>query len=501
MKRSISIFFCSIALVAMVATSCTKFLTEKPLTFVSPQSYYNTEAEMKSVVSGCYSGLSSVFSGLVGFSMSAHVMFEGLTGNYDRLGAGGSGLKVMGFELPYDTSSEGINENLWKGYYFSVENCNSTIYQLEAKLKDGSSQVSDEQIKYFLAEVYTLRAYYYYRLVTIFGPVPYKTERTSGVNNAQIPLDTEETIFNGIVSDLQTAESYMDGQPMTRTDGHISLGAIKSILAKVYLTMAGYPLKKTENYALAYKKANEVIASGAYSLFDDYSKLRNQAYENTGEVIFAIQREPEHASSNLTCFTAPIEPSICANSSNGGAFVPTAAFYASYEDNDARKTAFFFSEYNGQVFERPHVFKYFNEDSKCISDGKDGLDLIVIRYADILLVLAESACAGGTTTDAAALDAYHLVHSRAFAGAIKPASLSQDDVLKERIFELSSENQTWFDMTRTHKAWNANQKKMVEMMGYSPDGHATINGHAFTEDDVYISYPAREVRYNPNLVR
>ena len=500
MKRSIiSTVYGFIALVAMTA-SCTSFLAEEPKTFVSPQDYYNTEADMQAVVNGCYSGLNTVFDGLVGFSMSAHVLFEGLTGNYDRLGAGGGNLKSMGFELPYDTTSEGINENLWKGYYFSIENCNATIQALEAKNSDNCS-VPQDTINKLLAEVYFLRAYYYYRLATIFGPVPYKTTSTTGVNDSALAPDSEEVILSGVVKDLESAEKLFGDMAMTRTDGHISLGATKSLLAKVYLTMAGYPVQKTECYKLAYDKAKEVVDSKAYSLFDDYAKLHDEAYENSGEIIFAIQREAEHASSNMTCYTAPVEPSVCANSTNGGAFVPTASFYASYDDADARKTAFFFTEYAGQAFARPYVFKYFNAASKCIDEGKDGLDYIVIRYADILLVLAEAACAGGSTSDAAALAAYQQVHGRAFAGSAAPSSLSQDDVLKERIFELSSENQTWFDMTRTRRAWNASEKKMVNMIGYSPDGHATINGYAFQESDVYIKYPAREERYNPNLKR
>ena len=500
MKRSIiSATSCFIALVAMTA-SCTKFLTEEPKTFVSPQDYYNTEADMQAVTDGCYEGLTCVFSGLVGFSMSGHVLFEGLTGNYDRLGAGGSNLKVMGFELPYDTTSEGINENLWKGYYFSIENCNATIEALEAKNSDNC-EVPQATINGFLGEVYFLRAYYYYRLATIFGPVPYKTEKTTGVNDSAISPDSEETVLNGVVSDLLKAETLMEGQSMARSDGHVSLGAVKSLLAKVYLTMAGYPVQDSSCYQKAYAKAKEVVESGAFTLFDDYAKLHDIAAENSGEIIFSIQRDADYASSNMTCFTAPIEPSVCANSTNGGAFVPTAAFYASYDDADARKDAFFFSEYAGAKFDRPYVFKYFNAASKCIDDGKDGLDYIVIRYADVLLVLAEAACAGNSTTDAAAIAAYQQVHSRAFSGSAAPSSLTADDVLKERIFELSSENQTWFDMTRTRRAWNASEKKMVNMIGYSPDGHATINGHAFTESDVYLTYPEREVRYNPNLKR
>lgn len=64
------------------------------------------------------------------------------------------------------------------------------------------------------------------------------------------------------------------------------MGAIKTLLAKVYLTMAGYPLQKgNEYYQLAYEKAKEVIDSGAFSLFADYKDLRASENENSGEHI------------------------------------------------------------------------------------------------------------------------------------------------------------------------------------------------------------------------
>lgn len=74
------------------------------------------------------------------------------------------------------------------------------------------------------------------------------------------------------------------------------MGAIKTLLAKVYLTMAGYPLQKgNEYYQLAYEKAKEVIDSGAFSLFADYKDLRALENENSGEHIFMIQREAQDA--------------------------------------------------------------------------------------------------------------------------------------------------------------------------------------------------------------
>src|SRR3546814_19315999 len=81
------------------------------------------------------------------------------------------------------------------------------------------------------------------------------------------------------------------GLAWTDNTGHVSMGAVKALLAEVYLTMAGYPLQKgAEYYQLAYDKAKEVINSDQFSLFANYADLRNPANENSGEHIFMVQR-------------------------------------------------------------------------------------------------------------------------------------------------------------------------------------------------------------------
>src|SRR5690606_3413379 len=97
-----------------------------------------------------------------------------------------------------------------------------------------------------------------------------------------------DSVYAQIVADLQTAET--SGLPAADASGRVSLGAVKSLLAEVYLTMAGAPLNKgQEYYQLAAGKAGEVIGSMSFSLFQDYNSLHDESKENTGEHIFMIQ--------------------------------------------------------------------------------------------------------------------------------------------------------------------------------------------------------------------
>ena len=118
----------------------------------------------------------------------------------------------------------------------------------------------------------------------------------------------------------------------------------------------------------------------------------------------------------------------------------------------------------------------------------------LLRYSDILLVMAEAKCAGGSTSDADAIQAYYDVRNR-YSSMAKPASISFNDVYLERIWELCFEDQAWFDMLRTRKTMNANGN-VVDMIGYTPFEHP---GVAFTEEDLLFPYPVAEKRLNSNL--
>lgn len=74
----------------------------------------------------------------------------------------------------------------------------------------------------------------------------------------KIPRSPKEDIYNQIVEDLKKAEQ--SGLDWSDKTGHVSMGAIKTLLAKVYLTMAGYPLQKgNEYYQLATRKPRRLL--------------------------------------------------------------------------------------------------------------------------------------------------------------------------------------------------------------------------------------------------
>ncbi|GHT27899.1 hypothetical protein AGMMS49574_01170 [Bacteroidia bacterium] len=497
MKKIINSILVTLIL-SVSLTACTDFLKENPKTFLSPTEYYTSENQIIAAVNGTYDGLSRLLGTDLEIATVRMFNLEYIVGHSYRPRSAGTNENQFLLLSGLDESNSVLRE-IWRTVFFPLENCNSVIENVEA------SDIIDTATKNrYLGQVYFLRAYYYYLGVQLFGDIPKKTESTKDLSAIHIPKSPKAAIYDQIVADLLKAEAT--GLPWTDKSGHVTLGAVKTLLAKVYLTMAGYPLQKgTEYYQKAYDTAKEVINSGQFELFNEYSDLRKLVNENAGEHIFMIQREAQNASAPFHFGLLPYpEAAISINPTYGGGMAPLKVFYDSFEDNDRRKEqgAFFYTEWtkfgdpNTLIkLEVPYICKYWDEEAE--KNSKSGANIPIYRYADVLLICAEAKTLadGGSTTDVTAIDAYSLVHNRAFPSDGKPSSITSNQVLKERFLELCFEFHNWFDMLRTHKAYDPTSKQIVDLIGYKAPNHE----YPFKESDLIFPIPLREKELNPLL--
>ncbi|NCD69738.1 RagB/SusD family nutrient uptake outer membrane protein [Mucilaginibacter agri] len=490
--------FLSLIILSVALTSCKKFLEEKTNGLLTPDNYYNNSQQIRAAVNGAYLGLNSPFITTIGVAVSPVFSLEYITGYCQRPRPSGNEDNQF-IQLGGIDNANSSLETWWTSSYYPIENCNSIIANV------GNSTVVNATTRdNFLAEAYFLRAYYYFQLVRLFGSVPLKTTPTTDLNDTQLSRAPVESIYNQIVSDLTTAEKA--GLNWTDKTGHVSKGAIKALLAKVYITMAGYPLNKgQEYYQKAYDEANQVIQSGQFSLFTNYADLRNPANYNSGEHIFMIQHD-ENTIPNIMHFTLMPYPElpISIQPSYSGAMAPAGSFYNSYAAGDKRvaEENFYYTQH-GQYgnpsniikLPMPYIYKYWNDQAEI--SGRDGSNFPLIRYADVLLLCAEASASlnGGTTSDPIAVASYNKVHQRAFPTAAAASTIALDDVLKERYWELAFEFQTWFDMQRTRKAFDVDNNKIVNIIGYK----APMHNRAFAETDLLWPIPLTEIQKDPNL--
>ncbi|MDR1624358.1 MAG: RagB/SusD family nutrient uptake outer membrane protein [Tannerellaceae bacterium] len=501
MKKIVSSISCLIAIV-VIATSCDSFLDEDPKTFLTPNSYFQNEGQIVAAVNGLYTFLDDIFNGDVEVNSQTFNFIEYLSGYGERPRGG---IQDLSQAINLNVADNNLYvERLWETAYKAIENCNSVIAGIESV---GEGIISEDRKNELLGEACFLRAYNYFNLVRLYGPVPLKLSSTSDLSSVEIGLTSVEDVYTQIDTDLIRAGELMNNSPWTNTGGRVTKGAVKSLLAKVYLTMAGYPLQKgSAYYQKAYETAKEVYTSTAFQLFSSYAALRTN--ENTGEYIWSIQREADNAGSpvhnDMLPYPAPVK-AISSNPESGGGLAPTQLFYNSYPSGDKRteEKGYYYTEHEARdgsgmvALGRPYIYKFW--DDNAASSGKSGANYSLLRYADVLLMMAEAKAQvdGGTTTDADAIDAYFEVRHRALPSESKPASITVNDILKERFWEICFEGQTWYDMLRTRKALNVSTGQIVDMIGYQLPGH----GSALDNADLLLPYPIREQRLNPNLKR
>lgn len=389
-------------------------------------------------------------------------------------------------------------ETLWDTYYGGIEAANIAITSIPG-ITDP--ELTPEIANALLGEAHFLRAYYYFQLVQVFGEIPLNLTPSSSLEDGFLPKSSVQEVYEtAIVPDLLIAENA--GLPNTGTSGRVTRGAVKALLAKVYLTMAGNPLNQNDKYALARDKANEVINAGWYNLFLSegeltwFDKLSDPAFDNTGENIFMVQYDDQAVASTITSYFTPLGgEAVSPLTLHFGGMEPEQDFIDSYDDADLRgqNQGFFFNELDGVTFNNS-VYKYFYDDYRT-GNGLSGKNVPLLRYADILLTYAEAQNEIGPA-DASAYAALNAIRSR--AGLPEISGLGQEEfreeVWKQRTWEFPAEaGLTWFDIRRTGKVFDNND-------GFNDFlGHTLPNGNAFSAENLYFPIPQSEVVLNPNL--
>ncbi len=482
-------------LLLVTGGGCKKFLDEPDRSNFTLENYFTKPEHAESAVNAVYESLRPVTGG--GFNGAPWMMLEFATGLANtELGQAQNSIFVRNL---VNTSDNDYGNAYWVSSYRGIANANLAI----AKIPDISM---DESVKKrYLGEARFLRAYYYYNLVRIFGKVPLITQPVS-LNSPELnPMPApQEDIYKLIVDDLTIAEDA--GLPFTDIKGRVTAGAVKSFLSSVYLTMAGFPLQKgKEYYQKAADKAAEVIASNKYDLFPTYDDLHNPAKKNTGENIFMVQFAALILPSNWQTSIVPYNQGISAYSDETGAIFANKEFVESYAAGDKRaeEKQFYYKSFSLKTDRTKtkdlggyYLYKHFDTEAQ-LNTRSSGLNWPLKRYAEVLLIFAEASNEVSGPT-AAAYSAINKIRKRANLSELSGLTQEQfrEAVWKERWYELSFENITWFDMVRLRKAFNVNTKMFENFVG-----HKFSYGPVLKERELLFPIPTAEIRNNKNLVQ
>jgi hypothetical protein len=509
MKINIVKHICSITLfgLLLLGSGCKKFLEEQDPSNLTPDNFYTLPEHAEAGIAAVYAGTRFVGDG-AGIFSSNWQLLEAVTGTSTTETAQNSDLNNL-YGLIHDANT-GHMINWWNGVYRVIAQANLVLDRVPAIAMD------EAQKKRILGEAKFLRAWAYFYAVRLWGDVPLITKSQTVESEDFYPKRaSSESVYALIVEDLIAAED--SGLSWMNKNGRVSLAAVKSELALVYLTMAGFPLSKgASHYKLAADKANEVITyakanPASINLFATYAEVHRETLKNEKEHLFMIQYNSVVAGNPMDNMYPNFKPVTFNGASGTGSTVPTRQFYNSYEAGDERtkdREGYFYTSYftngNGALFQlgAPYIFKHFNT----IANGSSGvagtrnnnLNVPVIRYAEVLLIYAEAQNELGAPTQDA-YDAFKRIRDR--AKLVTPAfgtynqTTFREAVWKERWHELCYEQITWFDMVRLRKVFNETTKGFDNFVG-----HVNLSSNQTLQTKhLLFPLPRPELQNNPNL--
>ncbi len=246
-------------LIALILfTSCKKFLATEPNDFLVPETYFNTEAQLEAALRGVYDPL--------GYArMYQDGWWNRLAGSTDEFYS--NTLTQQRIETNFFNAADGTVRDAWSNCYQAIERANVL---LENYTKPTMNESKRLEIK---GQALALRAYYYFLLVSNWGDVPLKLTSTKVANDGQIARTPVKDVYAQITKDLIEAQAILPKISTMGYNGKISKTAAQAILARVYLTMAGEPLRDVAKYQDCKNWCDTVINSGEHALAKNYAQI------------------------------------------------------------------------------------------------------------------------------------------------------------------------------------------------------------------------------------
>lgn len=253
------------ACLGFVVASCTKLETN--IYHVVPSNtYWQTPAQVAAGVAPAYSNLNNVQA--IGGSIAN--MVEGVTDEMVVPTRGNDWGDAGHWNALWFHSYEPTNDNWnngWNDVFGGISKCNLIIQSVKG-LSPAPPSLSS-----IIAQVKTIRAYYYYLAMSVFGNVPIVSDTTT---SSTPPTAKRADVYNFIVSDLTSSLPNLTSEVSANTYGQVTKYFSYALLARLYLNaqvFTGAPgpsyTAGTPNYQMAINYCDSVIA-GPYSLMSNY---------------------------------------------------------------------------------------------------------------------------------------------------------------------------------------------------------------------------------------
>ncbi|HEY4966369.1 MAG TPA: RagB/SusD family nutrient uptake outer membrane protein [Puia sp.] len=474
-KQIIWIFAVACTLVFTLA-GCTQFLDRKPL-----------QATLTDLNQGALEaqsfGLYSTLRSYAGWSTLPWLDFNSIRDDDAQKGSSTTdGAEVnTEFETFQYTKDDWATDTYWNDHYAMINQANQELYIAD------SLKVTDEASLRNIGEACFCRAYSYFELVKAYGPVPLLNFYSTNAKDNIKPKSPVPAIYALIDSDLNVAANYLpvnwiDITNNNKYPGRLTKGAAMAMHAQTHLFRS--------DWAQVVSYCTQVIALNQYSLEPNFPDIwkdgLNGAGKNGIESIFEMQANiGENGASNFG-----VQWGTCQNVRQGGASntwnlgwgwnTPTQVLQNAWDSTDPRKaeTILYSGRFDGgpaqggygatlpaynpgvsldqpywnkKVYSDPQMRAYTGQIGP--SGGADWMNHRIIRYADILLMLAEASNEIGDGATAASNLELVRARARGTTSALPYIPYTSQAQMRtaiknERRWEFAMEGLRFYDLVR-----------------------------------------------------
>jgi hypothetical protein len=532
MHRNRIVAICLLPTLVAAASCSDTALDTAPIGELNSVTFYQTEKEFEAASLSPYSTILNLYYNQDGSGVFFSLILPDDDVRTSHAGGGGGDVETFNWRPDIGTF-----RNVWNESYKGIMRANVILDRLPA-----ATRFADEKQKpRFEAEAKFLRAYFYFTLAHEFGNVPLVTAPIANVADATVGNSEPGKVWDLIEADLEFASNNLPASWDAKNKGRVTKYAALALLGKARLYRA-QSFKDATKYQGAIKALSDVVASGQYKLMPNYGDNFIETQENNAESVFEVQMSrgdfnpwlPTDFPGNVgaagtaraVVTAASCGPTnACAPGSNSygyGHLHATLPLQAEFEADDPRRALTIFKAGDPYGDTKTTYLaawsvtgstpaKYLAQFNASgfppnISTNNER----IIRYADVLLLLAEAKLLGSNDV-AGAAELVNQVRARArttyqiVKGSPAPSTLLpnvpasgtpqtwfRQHLMHERRVELALELQRYADLVRWHRAGLINIKTEIDFGN-------TLANQNWKETYLLKPIPQGELDLNPNL--
>ena len=484
-------FILALALgLAVGATGCDdEFLTTLPQDEISDAIFWKTERDFTMAVNAAYRNV-----------LDTDQFF--IDGASDHLYSKKDWTVNHAYAMGHQDATSGWSAGIWARLYEGISRANEILTRLETT----EAELSPDFRTQIQAQARFLRGYFYHELLWLFGGVPLYDKVPTIEEAREATRASREEVINFVLADLSAAAEGLPDRWPAAEYGRATRGTALAYLARAALYEASYnkytegnAARANELFRIAADAAQDVMESGVYSLHPNYAELFTYAGEGSPEVIFDYQHvqgvngwgafgwfaphsmggvvdlAPTRAlvdeyrmTDGLTIEESPLydpSPPVIENGK-----VVSLGMYANRDPRLYATVIFPGAQFNGAVFnpypnsptvdrldrsnfnntETGFVMKKYVDPLDEDQRNNSGLNIIKMRYADVLLMYAEARIELGEWSDPSVKAALDQLRDRVGMPEVTLTSQEQaiELVRNERAVELGTEGLRLADIRR-----------------------------------------------------